>query len=87
MSDVTAEEIAAEMGRADMLRHSLALDVIEPDRTAIATALAIRAREARREALEAAAKKADNADCEGGECCSCSIYAAGAIRALMEPGK
>jgi hypothetical protein len=92
VSDVTAEEVRAEMQRAKELLLYLSLDIIEPDCTIIATTLAVRAREARREALERAekiaydaAQKAEDAQGYYGPAAAEADAIADAIRALLGP--
>jgi hypothetical protein len=85
VSDVTAEEVRAEMERAEAVTsivkwsgHDRA-EILRPLRDSIATALAVRAREARREALKEAVVA-----CAGGCACGAAIGCR-AIRALMGP--
>jgi hypothetical protein len=76
VSDVTAEELALRATQA--LRLNVTAGYIHP-------VILAAVREARREALREAAEKAFDEDCGSGDCCSCSIYAAAAIRALLGP--
>jgi hypothetical protein len=92
VNDVTAEEVRAEMQRAKELLLYLSLDIIEPDCTIIATAIAVRAREARREALKEARTAVDGEqlheivdnECDRGYRNGIED-ASGAILALMGP--
>jgi hypothetical protein len=98
VSDVTAEEVERERPRAHLLSRAcqdywtIARGVHLQNCTTIATALAVRAREARREALERAekiaydaAQKAEDAQGYYGPAAAEADAIADAIRALMGP--
>jgi hypothetical protein len=92
MSDVTAEEVRAERSKA----HALARSVYrcnDPHMNKqhsnhcddIATALAVRAREARREALKEALMAVESIPEHSGACCEHLAKDEAAIRALLGP--
>jgi hypothetical protein len=91
VSDVTAEEVRAERGRANAFFVGLGFLTPGPAAvTAFATALAARAREARREALREALgmmmRTAEQHRVDGWDVVADVLYRLGAaIRALLGP--
>jgi hypothetical protein len=90
VSDVTAEEIERERERAHrMLTDARYMPCTHPDHNAdcdvFATALAVRAREARREALKEALMAVESIPEHSGACCEHLAKDEAAIRALLGP--